>query len=43
MTTMTVVKLGPSAATNTRAIKMIGNPSEISTRRMMTASVLPPK
>ena len=43
MITMTVVKLGPSAATNTRAIKIMGKPRAMSTRRMINASTLPPK
>ena len=43
MTAIIVAKLGPSAATNTRATKIIGKPREMSTRRMINASILPPK
>src|SRR5262245_984167 len=40
---MTVPKLGPTAATRTSASKIVGKDSEISTSRMSSPSVRPPK
>jgi hypothetical protein len=40
---MTVPKLGPTAATSTRANKIVGKDSEMSTRRMMSESAQRPK
>ena len=43
MTPITVLVRGPSAATSTRPNRIIGMDSEISTRRMMSASTQPPQ